>query len=203
MTHDLLRIDDADHLRTDGPVPDWVENSLAFASFVVVRRVRSLNGLVPVGVRGHTRSQRFAAFVSHNSIRERITPEEIVEKRGWKYNRLRGSAFAMALDYIEATFVSSSYTWGPIGSVGFELASGAPTVGFNSDLDLLIRTETLPDCKFSRQLSLHLAELPIRVDVQLETPSGAIALAEYARCEASVMLRTRDGPRLVTNPCRG
>ena len=202
VTHDLLRIDDTDQLRADGPIPDWVENSLAFASFVVVRRVRSSNGLVPVGVRGRARSQRFAAFVSRNSIRERITPAEIAEKRGWKCNRLSGTSFAMALDYIEATLATSTHTWGPIGSVGFELASGASTVGFNSDLDLLIRMENFLDSKSARQLSLRLAEVPVRVDVQLETPSGAIALAEYARCEASVMLRTCDGPRLVSNPCR-
>src|SRR5579864_8890708 len=110
VTHDLLRIDDSDQLRAECPVPDWVEQSLSFASFVVVRRVRSLSGLVPVGVRGRTRSQRFAAFVSHNSIRERITPEEIAERRGWKYNRLRGTPFAVALDYIETILVSSEYT---------------------------------------------------------------------------------------------
>lgn len=202
MTHDLLRIDDADQLRADGPVPDWVEKSLAFASFVVVRRAPSLNGLVPVGVRGRTRGQRFAAFVSHNSVRERITPEEIAEKRSWKYNRLRETPFAMALEYIEATLATSALTWGPIGSVGFELASGVPTVGVCSDLDLLIRMESPLDCKSARQLSLRLAEVPVRVDVQLETPSGAIALAEYARGEPSVMLRTYDGPRLVSNPCR-
>lgn len=108
----------------------------------------------------------------------------------------------MALDYIEATLATSTYTWGPIGSVGFELASGAPTVGVCSDLDLLIRMERPLDCKSARQLSLRLAEVPVRVDVQLETPSGAIALAEYARGEPSVMLRTYDGPRLVSNPCR-
>lgn len=202
VTHDLLRIEDADQLRADGPVPDWVEKSLAFASFVVVRRVRSSNGLVPVGVRGRTRSQRFAAFVSHDSIRERIAPEEIAGRRGWKYDRLKGTPFATALDYIESTLVSSEYTWGPIGSVGFELASGAPAVGVSSDLDLLIRMETLPDSKFARQLSLRLAEVPVRVDVQLETPSGAFALAEYARSEESLMLRTCDGPRLVSHPCR-
>ena len=202
VTHDLLRIDDADQLRADGSIPDWVEKSLAFASFVVVRRAPSLNGLVPVGVRGRTRGQRFAAFVSHNSIRERITPEEITEKRSWKYNRLRETSFAMALEYIEATLVTSTLTWGPIGSVGFELASGAPTVGLCSDLDLLIRMESPLNCKSARQLSLRLAEVPVRVDVQLETPSGAIALAEYARGEPSVMLRTCDGPRLVSNPCR-
>jgi phosphoribosyl-dephospho-CoA transferase len=45
-----------------------------------------------------------------------------------------------------------------------------------------------------------LRRLPVRVDVQIETPSGAIALAEYAANLARVALRTQFGPRLVENP---
>jgi phosphoribosyl-dephospho-CoA transferase len=201
--HDLLRIEGADQLLSNDPVPDWVRESLALAPLVVVRRGRSLNGFIPVGVRGPTRSKRFAAFISPNSIREHITPEEIAEKRGWRHGRLKELSFAAALDHIESALFTPVYVWGPIGSVAFELASGVPVVSISSDLDLLIRVDNPLDCKSARRLLLRLLVVPKCLDVQLETPSGAIALAEFARCEARLVLRTCDGPRLVSNPWLG
>ena len=46
----------------------------------------------------------------------------------------------------------------------------------------------------------RLADLPARVDVLLETPTGAVALAEYAAGDC--LLRTPTGPRLVRDPWR-
>lgn len=201
--HDLLRIEGVDQLMSNDPVPDWVRESLVLAPLVVVRRARSLNGLIPVGVRGSTRSKRFAAFISPNSIREHITPEEIAEKRGWRHGRLRESSFAAALDHIESALLTPVYVWGPIGSVAFELASGVPVVSNSSDLDLLIRVDKPMDCKSASRLLSRLLAVLKCVDVQLETASGAISLAEFARCEARLVLRTCDGPRLVPNPWLG
>jgi len=45
-----------------------------------------------------------------------------------------------------------------------------------------------------------LADANIRTDAQIETPGGAVALAEYAVASGSVLVRTADGPRLVTDP---
>jgi|HubBroStandDraft_6_1064221.scaffolds.fasta_scaffold185416_2 phosphoribosyl-dephospho-CoA transferase len=188
---------------SDYPVPDWVRDSLALAPLVVVRRMRSVNGLIPVGVRGPARNKRFAAFISPDSIREHITPEEIAKKRRWRRGRLKQLSFAAALDQIESRLSTPAYIWGPIGSVAYELASGATAVSPNSDLDLLIRMYTPMDCKSARRLLLRLLVVPKCVDVQIETPFGAIALAEYARCEAQLLLRTCDGPRLVSNPWLG
>ena len=42
-----------------------------------------------------------------------------------------------------------------------------------------------------------LAALPVRVDCQVETPLGAIALAELVSASDDVLVRTPDGPRLV------
>jgi phosphoribosyl-dephospho-CoA transferase len=182
------------------PVPDWVRASLALAPLVVVRRVRALNGLIPVGVRGPTRTERFAAFISPGSIREHLTPEQIAKSRLWRHSRLQEMSFAGALDHIESVFSAEAYGWGPTGSVGFELASGVRFAKASSDLDLLVRVENPVDCKSAHRLLSRLSVVPVRVDVQIETPSGAIALAEYARCETRLLLRTCDGLRLVSNP---
>lgn len=53
----------------------------------------------------------------------------------------------------------------------------------------------------ARELADDLARLPVHVDTQLDTPTGAVALAEYAR-GGRVLLRTPDGPRLVHDPWR-
>ena len=45
-----------------------------------------------------------------------------------------------------------------------------------------------------------LEPLPVRVDVQLEVPRGAVALAEYAAARGPLVLRTVDGARLVRDP---
>ena len=39
-----------------------------------------------------------------------------------------------------------------------------------------------------------------RVDLQLETPAGAIALREWAGPAPQVLLKTAHGPRLVSDP---
>ena len=92
-------------------------------------------------------------------------------------------------------------TWGPIGSVGFELASGFPAANSGSDLDLLIRTEdTVIPRAMAEDLVAFVEEVGVRVDVQLETMGGAIGLAEYARGVPDLLLRTLNGPRLIRLP---
>ena len=62
--HDLIRLREPIALTADGPAPSWVEPVLRRAPWVVVRRGPVRDGMMPVGVRGLTRSQRFAAFVA-------------------------------------------------------------------------------------------------------------------------------------------
>ncbi len=70
----------------------------------------------------------------------------------------------------------------------------------DSDLDVIARVPSPLSRDRARRLHAGLAVLPLRVDVQLETPAGAVALAEYAGAGARVVLRTRAGPRWVANP---
>jgi phosphoribosyl-dephospho-CoA transferase len=42
--------------------------------------------------------------------------------------------------------------------------------------------------------------LPATVDVLLETPNGAVALAEYVSALRPILLRTTTGARLATDP---
>jgi phosphoribosyl-dephospho-CoA transferase len=56
----------------------------------------------------------------------------------------------------------------------------------------------------SAAIRLHadLTKLAVRVDLQLETPLGAVLLAEYVKTVDTTLLRTAVGPRLVRDPWR-
>jgi phosphoribosyl-dephospho-CoA transferase len=198
----MLRLASGAGLRHKGFVPAWVPASLARASWVVVRRARTPAGLIPVGVRGRARAERFATLVAPEAIAARVTPEDLAAARGWRQlPRARWVGSLHVLDAVDELFASLGLAWGPTGSVGFELATGLAAAGVASDLDVVIRApEPLP-LENAREIADHLKRLPTRVDAQLDTSGGAAALAEYAR-GGRVLLRTPDGPRLIHDPWR-
>jgi len=65
-------------LAGDAPPPAWVEVALGEIPWVVVRRGHIRDGIVPVGVRGLTRSHRFAALVAISEIADRLFPEDLI-----------------------------------------------------------------------------------------------------------------------------
>ncbi len=181
--------------------PLWVERSLEEAPFVVVRRANLFDGMIPVGVRGSLRQQRFAAYLAPESIRSRITPEQLATSQGWLANarteEIRGFK---VLAGIEEELVGLSLVYGPTGSIGFELASGRPTATSASDLDLIIRAPERLPMQVAKELITIFSGSPCRVDAQLETPRGAVSLAEYARGETPLLLRQAGGPVLISDP---
>jgi phosphoribosyl-dephospho-CoA transferase len=200
--HDLLRLADGAGIRYEGPVPAWVPAALARAPWVVVRRAPTIAGLVPVGVRGRTRAERLATFLAPTATAARVTPEGLAAARGWRHAfRTRWPSAVRVLDAVDELFTFLGLAWGPTGSVGFELATGAAVAGPASDVDVVVRAPGPWSFARARELADDLARLPVRVDTQLDTPSGAVALAEYAR-GGRVLLRTPDGPKLVDDPWR-
>jgi phosphoribosyl-dephospho-CoA transferase len=173
---------------------------------VVVRRARQRAGLVPVGVRGRTRAERFAGWVRRESIVAALTPLQLAARRDWNGQAPRGALSALAaLVGVESVMAGASLAtrWGPAGSVAFELASGWPTVTAASDLDLVLQLDAPLTPGAAAALLGQLAQLPARVDVLLESAAGGVALAEYARARAPYLLRTADGPRLIDDPWAG
>ncbi len=200
--HDLLRLADGASISHEGSVPAWVPASLARAPWVVVRRAPIIAGLVPVGVRGGTRHERLAAFLAPTTAAERVTPEGLAAARGWRHAfRTRGLGALRVLDTVDELFTFLGLAWGPTGSVGFELATGVAVAGPASDLDVVVWAPEPWSRARAWELAADLARLPVRVDTQLDTPTGAVVLAEYAR-GGRVLLRTPDGPKLVNDPWR-
>jgi phosphoribosyl-dephospho-CoA transferase len=199
--HDLLRLAPGTPDFSDAPT--WVAASLKRAPFVVVRRAVSVNGLIAVGIRGEIRSERFGSWLDPSYVEQVLDPETLLATSKPSMTLTRLPAFALlqaAAPLCEAT----GCAWGPTGSVGFELASGYPTVTQTSDLDLLMRAPEPLDRATAKTLFDALSQAALdhgtRIDVQIQTHDGAFTLAEYAHPGARVMLRCADGPKLVADP---
>ena len=199
--HDLLWLRDPAGLVSEAPRPAWVADALAFVPLVVVRRAPRVAGRIPVGVRGPTRAARWAAWLPPGAIAGRIAPEDLAARRGWaEGSRPEAIRALRALDLVAVWLDRLDVAWGPIGAVGFELASGVPSATPASDLDLVLRAPRPLPHVAARRLLDSLDGAPARLDIQVETPAGAVALAELARGSPRTLLRTRNGPRLVADP---
>ncbi|MCM3771485.1 malonate decarboxylase holo-ACP synthase [Priestia aryabhattai] len=193
IAHDLLQLKEEAKLISYTPIPEWVEYSLAKAPFVVVRRAVHRDRRIPVGVRGERRNQRFGAFLSEEAIIQTIRPENLISL--FQNGQSRNMPAIRALE--EVAIIFKNFAWGPTGSVGFELASGEEVVTTTSDLDVLIRLSSYLSVKQAEMIVSKLKRCPVSVDVQVETEKGAFSLAEYAKGEETLLLRTIYGPALV------
>jgi len=200
LPHDLLGLDGATDLVAES-LPGWANDSLRQTPLVVARRARPQGLLIPVGVRGNQRNERVAAFLSATRITRRMRPEDLVTSRAW-FHAPRAGLFPLfaALDAVASSLESTGLIWGPTGSMGFELASGYATITTDSDIDLVLRAPAPLPRELATDLLSAWSLLPVRIDAQVEVPTGAVSLAEYASGAAQIVLRTDQGPRLITDP---
>ncbi len=198
--HDLLAPRSVGDLVWEDP-PSWVREDPSVATMVVVRRAEMRGALVPVGVRGTGRNRRFAGHLPLAAIARIVTPEMLARESAWRsaprWDELPHFA---VVDDVARYLDEADLAWGPTGSMGFELASGMACLTPASDIDLVARAPVALSRTLAAALHDALRHLPVRVDVQIETPFGAMALAEYAANLSHVALRTPFGPRLVENP---
>ncbi|MET8155010.1 malonate decarboxylase holo-ACP synthase [Sphaerisporangium sp. NPDC005289] len=191
-----------DHPRLEDALPGWASASLAVCPWVVVRRAPHPFGLIPIGVRGPDRWQRHAALVPSHAVTRTVSPEDL------RARRPADRRLAVTLSAVASLLANEpggepgdgGLVWGPTGGVGFELATGRVVTHSGSDLDLLVRTPHRLDRARAAHLATAFAALPARVDCQLDTPLGGIALADWARPDDPVMVRTDHGPELVDDP---
>jgi phosphoribosyl-dephospho-CoA transferase len=202
LPHDLLWISCAEDLLNQADLPEWVHRAMAQVPVVVVRRSGWIGDTIPVGIRGQLRSERFATSVPLHCVRQRVTPEDLLNQRRWCGNPRTGTVAAMrALETIAHLWSSPEYHWGPTGSVGFELATGVQSATAESDLDVIIYAPVRLPKEDARLLLTTLDHQPVAIDVQLDTPFGSVALREYvAPSSTRILIKTSNGPRLVLDP---
>jgi len=177
--------------------PAWVFEVLTLGHPVVVRRAQVVEGRVAVGVRGYSRDQRFATVMKMTDITRRIQPEQLIEAAG---NAASDWPALQALRQMRSVMEAQGLPWGIAGSVGFELASGVQVLHQDSDLDLILRSDEFFGRERADDLVKALDVAVCRIDLQLQTPAGAVALREWAGSARQVLLKADDGARLVSNP---
>ncbi|SIT46151.1 Phosphoribosyl-dephospho-CoA transferase [Paraburkholderia ribeironis] len=199
--HDLLCLK---RLAAFDDEPAWVREAFERAPYAVVRRAPAEAGYVAIGVRGVERAQRYGTWARSTDIVSAVPPETLVQTSAPAGRDALPPFVALCALRSDAASLLRGFVWGPTGSAGFELATRTPTVTGSSDLDLLIRTPAPLAHDLARELAEYLQALAqrvgIRVDAQLDTPAGGVALVEWATGKARVMARHASGPQLVADP---
>lgn len=193
LAHDLLWGMSPQQLPADAPA--WVIESLDAGQPVVVRRAVAAAGQVAVGVRGRLREQRYAASMAIDSVSRRVQPEALCH-----VDSPRDLPALRALKQLRPLLDRCGWAWGVSGSAGFELASGWEALHEGSDLDLILRTPQPLSRVQARALLAQLDAAQCVVDMQLQTPFGAVALREWAGASSRVLLKNASGACLVIDP---
>ena len=200
--HDLLEIDAERFIANQTSVPEWIEASLRESPFLVARRGLATGQKIPVGVRGNERNQRWAAFCDTQLIKSVSTPPKLLGQP-LLMRRADVTPALQALQLLKERWTILDRWWGPAGSVGFELATGKPTVKPESDLDVVIYAEDPMTVIEAKSLWSYVVDLPATVDIRVETPVCGFSLIEFANeSPGQCLLRTATGLRFGTDPWR-
>jgi len=105
-----------------------------------------------------------------------------------------------ALNQLRPILDDCGWVWGVSGSAGFELASGFAALHEGSDLDLILRTPQTLGRSQAQALVKILEAAGCQVDMQLQTPFGAVALREWAGSARRVLLKNASEACLVLDP---
>jgi phosphoribosyl-dephospho-CoA transferase len=167
--------------------------------WVVVRRGRISDGLIPVGVRGPQRHERCAGFTRLSEVLETRRPDQL--RLLLAKDSRRGLQAFRTLSYLESDLVGLYMSWGLGGSAGYELASGIPAVRADSDLDFILFAPKKLDVTEAQDLWRMIRSAPGKVDALVETPFCGFSLQEFVTISPrKILLRTRDGRILGSNP---
>lgn len=193
QAHDLLWGMTVDQL--DGSAPIWAIEAMQAGHPVVVRRAITDSAMVAVGIRGKARHQRYATQMPKAAIIRCVSPEQLVniDLQAFPHLQQRLVGIANVMEYF-------AVQWGYAGSVGFELATGIRVVHAQSDIDLIMRMPNYVDKQLAHQMLIQLEETTEKVDVQLQTPHGGVALKEWARGSSKILLKSSHAAVLVENP---
>jgi phosphoribosyl-dephospho-CoA transferase len=167
--------------------------------WVVVRRGRISDGLIPVGVHGSQRHERWAGFTRLSEVLETRRPDQL--RLLLAEDSRRALQAFRTLFYLESHLVGLDMSWGPGGSVGYELASGIPVVRNGSDLDLILFAPKKLEITEAQDLWHMIRSAPGKIDALVETPYCGFSLKEFVSTSPrKILLRTSDGRILGSNP---
>jgi phosphoribosyl-dephospho-CoA transferase len=163
-----------------------------------VRRGLITENWVPIGIRGHERSQRWAAWYPRYAIQQIVKPMDLLRQAGTVNDHL---PVRRGLRTLMKAWKWLTYPWGPAGSLGFEVATGKPTTTPQSDLDVVIYADSPLSRRDAQRLLASADDLEVKLDIRIETPTCGFSQTEYATSPTkTILLRTVAGPILGTDP---
>ncbi|MER7704309.1 phosphoribosyl-dephospho-CoA transferase MdcG domain-containing protein [Kitasatospora sp. NPDC097605] len=222
--HDLLLMQCPSSLRPldGGPLPDWARQVLRAHPWVTVGRAPAVTGApvdtphpvrctrdvsaapetwLPVTVRGPQRGQRLDALAPRAAVARTLRPEQLPGRLALlSPERVAAIPALTVLPLAGQLIADHRLAWGPIGAIGYELATGEPVAGPLSPLRLVLRAPQPVSRRDALHLRRALSRLRVPVQAELETRHGAVLLAEYAASPLSLTLLTPYGPREVHDP---
>lgn len=198
--HDIISFTQIEDLLSKQNVPEWLKEVCKEGFYGVVRRdCRSDQNLIPIGIRGLERGQRFAAWITTKKIGNTIFPSTLTNPLAWRVtlNNLPSKVISTLIN-ICPILNNSGYKWGPTGSAGFEVATGIKAIKETSDLDLLIYAPQKIDLLDAQHLLSKLKKVAsCNLDIQLETPKGGVSLIEFTQSD-QVLVKSNQGPFLIS-----
>jgi phosphoribosyl-dephospho-CoA transferase len=203
--YDVPQVHDLRYLRSETIHPaymtelPWVQMAMRRNQWVVVRKVNAPADKIAVGVRGTDRNQRWGGLVEMTDVA--LIKQPLQLRISLAHDSRKAVPALKTLALVEKELAEIDLSWGPVGSVGFELATGDRVTTETSDLDLALFASQRITRPFARDLWDTLSSLPAKVDVRVETPCCGFSLEEYAlRRSAKTMVRNPDGQQLVEDP---
>jgi phosphoribosyl-dephospho-CoA transferase len=125
------------------------------------------------------------------------TPESLVVEQAWnKSSHSIGVAALNSLRLIAGVAASEGISWGVVGSIGYQLATGFPVTREDSDIDIIIRVAEVPALRSLHSFYQKISMASCRVDALIETPSSAVSLEEFIRGPECLLIRTDSGVHL-------
>jgi phosphoribosyl-dephospho-CoA transferase len=197
--HDLILLRTGSAIISADGDPACPDLTLNQHPWVVVRRGRISDELIPIGVRGPERNERCAGFTRLSDVLEVRRPDQL--RLQFAEDSRKGLQAFQSLSYLESRLAGLDTIWGPGGSVGYELASGVPAVRSNSDLDFILFAPTELQITEARELWRMINSAPGKIDVLVETPLCGFSLKEFVTtAPRKILLRTNDGRILGSSP---
>lgn len=199
--HDLIKLNEVQHLVNFAELPQWAKNSLLRAPFVVVRRGSQINGQIPVGIRGLLKAQRAAAVVAEENVAQKISPFQLVQSKKWTFVEKIRQQLPVFQALPAVVPILEPFEWGIGGSCEYELASGVPMVNVNSDLDIIVKHFAKLSATQAQTLLAKLNQFGVHIDLQVVTDQNGFSLEEFANARSrTVLIKTSGGPQLATDP---
>jgi phosphoribosyl-dephospho-CoA transferase len=196
----LLEIEPQQVIRTHELVPGWAQERLFAVPFVVVRRAVAAQQEIPIGVRGVQRNQRWSTSCDPKAVKRVLNPLRLLD-RMILLRRTQVIPAFWALEELKERWGDLRHPWGPVGSIGFELATGISAATPESDLDIVIYADGRITVDEANAICNGTLDLPAVVDIRVENLVCGFSLREFARQDSSgVLLRLKRGSALGKDP---